>query len=206
MSHKKHRKPPITPHSRLWDGLSVGLLGGSFNPAHDGHKHIAHEALKRLGLDAVWLLVSPANPLKNEQDLSAYTKRYQSAQAIADHAQIMPTDIEAQMGSRYTLDSLLGLFKAFPKTHFIWLMGADNMQQFSSWYQWQMIADNVPIAVFDRPSYSMGALTSDLARRYANFRVAPKYLAHCQAPAWSFVTTKRHPASATHIRQTSGAI
>lgn len=201
MSNISLHTPPITPYSALWNGRTVGLLGGSFNPAHAGHEYIAREALKRLGLDAVWLLVSPSNPLKNNDEMAPLTARMLSAERISDHARIITTTIENDLGTNRTMDSIDALMSAFPKTKFVWLMGADNMQQFRKWYAWQEIASTIPIAIFDRPKYSMGGLTSDLARVFAKFRTEPKYLKDQTAPAWSFVTAKRHPASATNIRR-----
>jgi len=201
MSTTALHTPPVTPRSTLWNDRTVGLLGGSFNPAHAGHAYIAREALKRLGLDAVWLLVSPSNPLKSDHGMAPLDARTESARRISDHARIITTTIEDNLGTNRTADSLDALMSAFPKTNFIWLMGADNMQQFSQWYAWREIACTIPIAIFDRPKYSMGGLTSDLARVFAKFRTTPKHLKDQTAPAWSFVTAKRHPASATDIRR-----
>lgn len=137
-----------------WHAKRVGLLGGSFNPAHRGHVHISQEAMKRLRLDAVWWLVSPQNPLKSAEDMAPQAIRLASARAIARDPRIVPTDVERKLGTRYTVDTLKALVDLHPSTRFIWLMGGDNLQSFHRWHQWRQIVRVVPIAVVLRPMYS----------------------------------------------------
>ncbi|HEY4546487.1 MAG TPA: nicotinate-nucleotide adenylyltransferase [Pedomonas sp.] len=137
-----------------WRGKRVGLLGGSFNPAHRGHVHISEEAIKRLGLDAVWWLVSPQNPLKSAEGMAPQAIRLASARAIARNPRIVPTDVERKLGTQYTVDTLKALVALHPGTRFIWLMGGDNLQGFHRWHQWRQIVRAVPIAVLLRPRYS----------------------------------------------------
>lgn len=183
--------------------LRVGLLGGSFNPAHDGHRFIAMEALRRLGLDEVWWLVSPQNPLKPTRGMAPLAERAAGARRVAAHPRVRVTTIEARLGTRYTADTLAKLRRRFPRTSFVWLMGADNLDQISRWRAWSSIFRNHPVAVFDRAPYSYRALASKAARRFARNRLplrkAP-VLAGSEAPAWVFLPIRRHPASATAIR------
>lgn len=195
--------PPNPRGGRLWDGCRVGLLGGSFNPAHDGHRHVSLEAMKRLGLDAVWWLVSPQNPLKPVEGMAPFTERIASARAAARHPRIVPTGIEADLGTRYTADTLKALTARFPRTQFVWLMGADNLAQIRHWQHWTRIFETVPVAVYDRPSYSLRALSGLAAQRFARARIDQDHaraLAGTPAPAWVFFLAKRHPASATALR------
>ncbi len=184
-------------------GRRIGLLGGSFNPAHDGHLHISREALKRLRLDEVWWLVSPQNPLKAKAGMAELAERVAAARDVADDKRIKVTDIETRLGTRYTIDTLRALQHRFPGVHFVWLMGADNLAQISRWRDWQEIFASLPIAVFDRPAYSLRALSSQAAIRFASRRVPAEHtatLATQQAPAWSFIRSRLNPASATAIR------
>jgi nicotinate-nucleotide adenylyltransferase len=181
----------------------IGLLGGSFNPAHDGHRDISLEALRYLDLDEVWWLVSPQNPLKPQKGMAPFSERLKSAQNVADHPRIKVTDIEAKLGTRYTADTLRKLVTRFPSYRFVWLMGADNLAQIASWADWTRIFHLTPIAVFDRPTYTNKALTSLAARRFRRSRrreAALKTLAATPAPAWVFVHHRLNPISATAIR------
>lgn len=181
----------------------VGLLGGSFNPAHAGHRHIAELALKRLGLDEVWLLVSPQNPLKPAAGMAPLADRMDSARSVAGHPRIRATDIETALGTRYTADTLARLAVRFPRCRFVWLMGADNLAQVSRWERWLRIFRSVPVAILARSPYSQRALASKAARRLARFRMAPgqaRGLADRDPPVWAFLHTRLHPASATAIR------
>lgn len=185
----------------------IGLLGGSFNPAHAGHRHISLEAIKRLGLDEVWWLVSPQNPLKRSDELADYTTRLATAEAVAAHRRIQVLDIEAQAGLRYTIDTIAYLQQCFPHTRFVWLMGADNLGGFHRWRAWREIAARVPIAVLDRAPYGLRALHQRFARIYARARLderAARQLAFRTAPAWVYLSIPRHPLSATYLRKTLG--
>lgn len=185
-------------------GGRIGLLGGSFNPAHEGHLYISREALKRLRLDAVWWLVSPQNPLKVSDDMAPLAARMASAEAMARHPRIHATDIEQHLRTRYTADTLTMLKARFPGTHFVWLMGADNLIQLPRWARWQKIAESVPIAVFGRPAYSSRAMLGKVAQRYARKRVDAAdagRLAGLLPPAWAFFPIKLHTASSTALRE-----
>ena len=183
--------------------VTIGLMGGSFNPAHDGHRHIARAALRRLGLSEVWWLVSPQNPLKSRDDMGALTTRLASARAVAKHPRIKVRDIERRLGTVYTSELIAWLVRRAPRARFVWLMGADNLRQFDSWYQWSRILHTVPVAVFDRPPYSLKALHGTAARRFARSRVVERRarsLPRMAPPAWVFFHTVRHSATASAIR------
>jgi nicotinate-nucleotide adenylyltransferase len=138
----------------------IGLLGGSFNPAHEAHRRISLFALDALGLDEVWWLVSPGNPLKEARGMAPLATRFASAERMARHARIRPTAIECRLGTRYTADTLAKLIRRFPGDRFIWLMGADNLAQFHLWQEWRAIARTLPIAVVARPGYDARARRS----------------------------------------------
>lgn len=185
----------------------VGLLGGSFNPAHDGHRHISLEALKLLDLDEVWWLVSPQNPLKPRAGMAPLDRRLARARAVAAHPRIRVTDLERYFASTYTVDTLRTLSVRFRGVRFVWLMGADNMVQIPRWHRWTEIFDAIPVAILDRGPYSMGALTGKAAHRFRAARVSAKTapaLAGRKAPAWVFLPIRRHAASATEIRNRQG--
>ena len=181
----------------------VGLLGGSFNPAHAGHRHISEVALKRLALDEVWWLVSPQNPLKASAGMAPLPERLASARAAARHPGIRVTDIEKALGTRYTVDTLAALRRRFPAARFVWLMGADNLAQLPRWRGWTRIVRTVPIAILARTPYSVTALTGKAARRFPGARIparAASGLADMIPPAWVFLHIRPHPASATQLR------
>ena len=181
--------------------LAVGLLGGSFNPAHEGHLHISREALKRLHLDQVWWLVSPQNPLKPVSGMASLDVRLASADRVAQHPAIRVSDIELRLGTRYTIDTVRALRRRFPGYRFVWLIGADNLLQFPRWRRWSETAETLPIAVFARGRVTYRALAGPMARRYASARVRdPRSLARHAPPAWSFLFTSLHPASSTALR------
>ena len=138
----------------------IGLLGGSFNPAHEGHRHISVEAMRLLGLDEIWWLVSPQNPLKPAAGMAAAAVRLASAQAAARHPRIRPTLIEAELGTRYAIDTVAALKRRWPKTAFIWLMGADILPELHRWYRWRAFVRSLPIAVLTRPRYMGPAMLS----------------------------------------------
>jgi nicotinate-nucleotide adenylyltransferase len=181
----------------------IGLLGGSFNPAHQGHRDISLAALKYLELDEIWWLVSPQNPLKPVAGMASFAERMKSAEGMARHPRIRVTDLESRLGTRFTADTLKVLVTRFPSCRFVWLMGADNLAQISSWRDWTKIFHLTPIAVFDRPTYTVKALTALAARRFRRARrreAALKMLAASPAPAWVFVHHRLNPISATAIR------
>ena len=183
--------------------IRVGLMGGSFNPAHEGHLHIARMALQRLALDEIWWLVSPQNPLKSRDDMAPFASRLASARRMARHPRIKVRDIALHLGTHYTADTLVALRRRCPNIDFVWIMGADNLAGFHRWERWSLICHTTVIAVFDRPSYSLKALASRAAKRFAKSRLperASRKLAGRRPPAWVFLPTRRHPASATRIR------
>lgn len=196
---------PLPPAgAALWRGQRVGLLGGSFNPAHDGHRHISLVAMRRLKLDWVWWLVSPQNPLKSTDGMAPFAERYGSALAAARHPRILISNLESRIATRFTADTIAEVTGHFPSTRFVWLMGADNLVQFTRWQHWDAIARAVPIAVIDRPGYSVHALTAKMAQIHRHRRCPEREwqtLVTRPLPAWAFITCPRHPASATTIRQ-----
>jgi nicotinate-nucleotide adenylyltransferase len=179
--------------------LRIGLLGGSFNPAHEGHRHISLIALQRLRLDAVWWLVSPQNPLKPREGMASQAERLGFAQKTARHPRIIPTDIERHLGTRYTVDTLAQLKRRFPCVRFVWLMGADNLIQITRWRRWEKIFASAAVAVFARSPYSP-ALYGQAAKRFAHCKTESRKLFSHAPPAWSFLRIRLHPASATAIR------
>ncbi len=184
-------------------GRRIGLLGGSFNPAHNGHRHISLLALQHLHLDEVWWLVSPQNPLKSSDDMADFDERFAYAKTVARHPRIVVSNIESHFNTRYTLDTLRLLRRRCRRTRFVWLMGADNLTQISKWRDWKLIFNIVPIAVFARPTYSMIALAGKAAHRYARIRMPARHaykLATSTPPAWIFLHSRLHKASATQIR------
>jgi nicotinate (nicotinamide) nucleotide adenylyltransferase/ribosome silencing factor RsfS/YbeB/iojap len=185
-------------------GRRIGLLGGSFNPAHGGHLHISREALKRLDLDEIWWLVSPQNPLKPVAGMAPFAERLERAMEVAAaDRRIRVTDIEARLGTTYTADTLQKLRRQFPRARFVWLMGGDNLAQFPYWQHWQQIFRTVPVAVFARPSSSLKALAGAAAQHFARARVpenSARRLPELVPPAWVFFHSRLDPRSATSIR------
>jgi nicotinate-nucleotide adenylyltransferase len=183
------------------------LLGGSFNPAHPGHRHLSLLALQRLRLDAVWWLVSPQNPLKSRAGMAPLAARIAGARAVARHPRILVSDLEQQIATQYTLDTVKYLQSVLPQVDFVWLMGADNLGQFHRWDSWTALFESLPIAVFARPTYSLSVLSGKAAKRYAKARLPERKaarLADHPAPAWVFMHTRLHPASASSIRAGGG--
>lgn len=182
-------------------------MGGSFNPAHDGHRMIAELALKRLRLHRVWWLVSPQNPLKSASNMAPMDIRVGQARALRKDPRIEVMTLEADLGTSYTADTLRALSKRFPRTRFVWVMGADNLAQMPAWRDWTYILNTVGVAVFDRPTYSLKALSGRTARRFARFRLPERQsgvLTRRRPPAWVFHHTLLNPVSATQIRQRAG--
>jgi len=187
-----------------WAGKKIGLLGGSFNPAHEGHLEISLIALKRLELDAVWWLVSPQNPLKSAADMAALGTRMAHARSAADDPRIHVTDLEAHFGSRYTVDTLDNLLTLLPATRFVWLMGADNLAQLPQWKDWKKIIQIVTFAIFDRPGYSSALEESEAAVYLRDSKipaVQPAKLCSFNPPAWTIIRETENPLSSTEIRR-----
>jgi len=215
----RDRQPPRNPppsHRRpgRWgDGrrARIGLLGGSFNPAHPGHRHVADMARHVLRLDEVWLLVSPGNPLKSGDGMAPFAERLDSARRIADGRHVIAADIEARLGLRQTERTLARLRQLFPRACFVWIMGADNLVQLPRWRRWRRLAKGTPMAVLPRPGYTRlalhGAAATVLRRhRRACGAVLSGASPHCTKggskdhAAWCMVPAREHPASATAIR------
>jgi nicotinate-nucleotide adenylyltransferase len=184
--------------------MRIGLLGGSFNPPHAAHLLISKTALRRLNLDRVWWLVSPGNPLKDARELAPLEKRIEQARALIDDRRIVPTGVEADLKTGYTVDTIRALQARSPNARFVWLMGADNLAQFHRWKGWRRIAGRVPIAVFDRPEASHTALRSRAALTLAADRIDESdagVLAGLEPPAWTFIHGPKSPLSSTALRR-----
>jgi nicotinate-nucleotide adenylyltransferase len=179
-------------------------LGGSFNPAHPGHRHLTLEALKRLDLDEVWWLVSPQNPLKERRGMTSFARRLERAAPLARHPRVRVLDLEARLGTRYTIDTLAALHRRFPRTRFVWLMGADILVELRRWRRWTEIFRRTPVAVFARPAYCHKALAEVAALRFRRHRLAPgaaRRLAEMKPPAWTFLPVRLDVNSATVLRK-----
>lgn len=190
-------------------GTKVGLLGGSFNPAHGGHLQISLEALRRLGLQEVWWLVSPQNPLKPNSGMAPLETRLESARRLARHPRIFVGDPERLLKTRYSVDSLAVLRRRLPAIEFVWLMGADNLEQLERWHRWQQIFHMLPVAIFDRPSYSLRALAGRASRIFAAYRkpeCRARALVAEGAPGWVFLHIRLNPLSASSLRAASGEV
>lgn len=190
----------IGPHARA--GQTVGLLGGSFDPPHDGHVALTLTALKRFGLARVWWLVSPGNPLK-PRGPAPLDRRMAAARALVRHPRVEVTDIEARIGTRYTAETLGELRRRYPGVRFVWLMGADNLAQLHRWDDWAAIMDMVPMGVLARPQMGLRAGLSPAARRYARARLpeaASHLLPRAAPPAWCFVRMPMQDISSSEIR------
>ena len=183
--------------------VRTGLLGGSFNPAHRGHRGITLAAIRALGLDEAWWLVSPGNPLKPAEGMAPLAARLASARRMARRAPIRATDLEARLGTRYTLDTLRALQRRYPKRRFIWLMGADNLAQFHRWRGWRSIARTIPIAVVARPGYDSWALAAPATawlRRWQRPAASAQDWTTWSLPALVLLRFRPDPTSATAIR------
>jgi nicotinate-nucleotide adenylyltransferase len=199
--------PDLVPPQALAQlnaGAKIGLLGGSFNPAHEAHVHISQVALRRLKLDSVLWLVSPQNPLKGTDGMAPLAKRLAYARAFAKDPRIEVTAIEQALGTSYTIETIEELQRRFPKARFVWLMGGDNLTQFHRWRRWQDIARRLPFAVIARPGYTIKALTAPAAQLFADARLPTARaaeLADKAPPAWVFLEERLDSASSTALRQ-----
>ncbi len=194
---------PAEALAQATSGARIGLLGGSFNPAHAAHLHISLIALRRLKLDAVWWLVSPQNPLKSDAEMAPLEKRLARAREVARRPDIFVTAVETALGTRFTIDTVNALKRQFPKARFVWLMGGDNLASFHRWHRWEEIAKTVPIAVIARPRFTTRALASPAAQQLRKVRKSVEEaasLADAAPPAWVFIQERLDPASATAIR------
>ena len=183
---------------------SIGLFGGSFNPAHDGHLHVAKTAMATLGLDEIWWMVSPQNPLKPKQP--SYDSRVATVEALNLPPGMRVSHMEREFGTQYTVDTLTKARQRWPQAHFVFLMGADNFLQLPKWKEWHVIMNLVPIAVIARPGKNNTAIRARLgraARHYRNARIPEQRahtLKHHTAPAWTFLTTPLNSQSSSAIR------
>ncbi len=188
----------------LEPGMRVGLYGGSFNPAHDGHAHVAETARKRLRLDRVIWLVSPQNPLKSSSETAPLGERLAGVRAVARDRGMIVSDAETRMGSQYTIDTIRALKARFPGVRFVWIMGADSLASFHRWKGWTQIMREVPVAVISRPWASLKSRFSPAARRFADARrpaAAAPLLADQAAPAWVYLHGPLNFASSTALRE-----
>jgi nicotinate-nucleotide adenylyltransferase len=184
--------------------MRIGLLGGSFNPAHRAHRRMSLAAMEALGLDEVWWLVSPGNPLKDEaRDMAPYAARLASAEDMARRSRIKVSDFEARAGTRYTVDTLAALIQRWPKHRFIWLMGEDTVAQFHQWKAWRRLARTVPIAVLSRPGYddeARAARAMGWLRHFVRPASQARFWTEWSAPAISFLRLPPDRTSATRQR------
>ena len=184
-------------------GQSIGLLGGSFDPPHAGHVHITREAMKRFGLDQVWWLVSPGNPLKSRGP-AKLGRRLLAARALMQHPRVYVSDFETQAGTRYTAQTIARLQEVVPQARFVWLMGADNLAQFHLWKDWQEIMARLPVGVLARPGDRIEARTAKAAQVFRSARLHPRenrLLSRAEAPAWGFANVPMRAISSTELRK-----
>ncbi|MEM6848717.1 MAG: nicotinate-nucleotide adenylyltransferase [Pseudomonadota bacterium] len=189
--------PPAGP------GEAIALFGGSFNPPHSGHRHVADVAMRRLGVSRVWWIVTPANPLKSEDGLAPLGSRVSWTRDVAHHRRMIVTAFEAAVGTRFSADTLTLLKRRFPATRFVFVIGADNLATLHHWMEWRRIMITFPLAVIDRPGASLRALSSPAALAFARYRQPEhwaKRLARADAPAWVFLHAPLEPTSSTALR------
>lgn len=199
----KARTPIAMPGER------IGLLGGSFNPPHEGHRRISQMALKRLGLSRVWWLVTPGNPLKRQGDLAPLATRMAACRRVANDARILPTAFEQHLPTTYTAATLAFLRQRHPLTRFVWIMGADNLATFHRWRDWQGIFRAVPIVVLDRPGSHLKAISSRAGQLFNRQRVPAARASRLPAlhpPAWTFMSGQLSPLSSTALRKARAAL
>lgn len=197
IAHRHRFMPHVEP------GMVVGLFGGSFNPPHKGHALVAEIALRRLGLDQLWWIVTPGNPLKSHGNLAPLGERLKQCEALAADPRIKVTAFEKSLGTSYTARTLDFVKARNPRARFIWIMGADNLASFHRWQQWQRIAMTFPIAVIDRPGSTLAYLSSKMARTFDYARVDEEdagVLWKKKAPAWTFIHGPRSTLSSTALR------
>ena len=184
--------------------MRVGLYGGSFNPAHEGHAHVAETAKRRLNLDRVIWLVSPQNPLKSRHETADLAERMAGAAALAKGPGMIVSDAETRLGSAYTIDVVRAMKQRFPRVDFVWIMGADSLASFHRWRGWTQIMREVPVAVVSRPWIGLKSRFSPAARRFARFRIpsiAAATLADRKPPAWVFLRGPLNFQSSTALRE-----
>ena len=198
LSHVDYRPPPAAP------GTRIGLLGGSFNPAHVGHRHISLWAIRRLRLDQLWWIVTPGNPIKDQSDLAPLPERVRQARTVGRHPKIRVTAFESTLGTAYTAATLRFLRRHYPRVRFVWIMGADNLAGFPAWRDWRRIFAMMPICVIDRPGWRFRALSGTAARAFSYARCPESSLAGLPSrapPAWGYMTLPLAGISSTQIRR-----
>ncbi len=199
--HGLEKRYLTMPHTER--GMVIGLFGGSFNPPHAGHALVAEIALRRLGLDQLWWMVTPGNPLKNRADLAPLATRIKACEALVSDPRIKITAFEQSFGVTYTANTLRLIKAKNPLARFIWIMGADNLRSFHRWQNWRKIAETFPIAVIDRPGATLAYLSSTMAQAYSQARVDEDdagILWTKTAPAWMFIHGPRSTLSSTALR------
>jgi nicotinate-nucleotide adenylyltransferase len=199
------RKYLVMPH--VEDGMVVGLFGGSFNPPHEGHRLVARIALRSLGLDQLWWMVTPGNPLKANRYLAPLDERIALSEQMADDPRIRVTAFEKTLGSTYTAQVLARVKARNSRVHFVWIMGADNLRDFHRWQNWKSIAMTFPIAVIDRPGATLSFLSSTMAKTFDYARIDEQdanTIGQASAPAWTFIHGPRSILSSTAIRSLNG--
>lgn len=199
---RRYLRPPHTER-----GMVVGLFGGSFNPPHAGHLLVSEIALRTLGLDQLWWMVTPGNPLKSRKALLPLAERIRLSEALAEDPRLKVTAFEQAFGDNHTARILARLKALRPGVRFVWIMGADNLKSFHRWQNWQRIATTFPIAVIDRPGSTLSYLSSKMAQRFGYARVDESdagVLALMRPPAWTFIHGPRSSLSSTAIRQADG--
>lgn len=188
----------------LWTGRTVGLLGGSFNPAHIGHRHISLYAMKMLGLDAVWCMITPQSPMKQAHVTAPIEERLRRARHISHHPRIVVTDIEKDFGTRYTVDTLRKMRAHYPDTKFVWIMGSDNLQHMHEWNDLQGIFSLMPVCVLARPPADDNVRAAPVINRFRPVMIPPEKAAtlpSAPTPAWTFLHIPLCDMSSTRIRE-----
>jgi nicotinate-nucleotide adenylyltransferase len=196
------RSGALRPGFHLERGMKIGLFGGSFNPAHQGHAHVAETARLRLGLDRIIWLVSPQNPLKSSHETKPLFERLSGLEPFVGPLDII-SDFETRISAVYTLDTLRALKARFPGVHFVWIMGADSLASFHRWRGWVQIMHMIPIAIVSRPGVLMQSRLSPTAQRFRRFERPERSalrLVTLRPPAWIYLKGPLHTASSTAIR------
>jgi nicotinate-nucleotide adenylyltransferase len=188
-------------YEQAYPGMRIGLFGGSFNPAHEGHAHVAEEARKRLGLHAVWWLVTPQNPLKSTRETAPHDNRIASARQFAHGRANIVTDIEARLDTRFSVDLIDKLKARYPGVTFVWIMGSDNLLNFHRWRRWRRVMETIPIAFVARAGALSRAQLSAAPRAYAQGRRPPGALLAHKPPAWTTLSAPLVPLSSTMLRR-----
>lgn len=199
---RKPEGPPLR-NELTAPGMRIGLFGGSFDPPHEGHLHVARTARQRLNLDRVWWIVAPRNPLKSVEPAAAYERRLDQVRALADEPGFAVSDIERRLGSPYTIDLVTALRRTHPRVRFVLIMGADNLASLHRWRDWSGLIRKIPVAVVARPGDAIRARLSPAAQRFRDARVDPvntKALLEMRPPAWLYLTARLNAASSTALR------